>query len=280
MNKKTWLYIFTFALTFIILYYFSSQNEKSQEINEEKYTFIESKLNIGDLKELQELKLKAQNTQNNSVMLSAQREVSQNNKENIESKTDSNKSQNLDSKNKIYDITLPKTHTMSSQDSEIKPKIESKNTESKIDPQKIPLLKITQRITQIDSKDSKENQNDLKKPQIIAFFSKECLECGDILPHINALAKTHKNIEFIILNAKDSKIYDATFLNELYFLNLLEVDGALNGLLKGLKRKFNLEIRNYKEPLFLIIQNERINAVIQGIVTQEMLELEIQNLGG
>lgn len=117
------------------------------------------------------------------------------------------------------------------------------------------------------------------KPKILAFFSKDCKHCTDILPHINNLATTHKNAIIVALNQNGNTINDSTFLRQEYFLNLQEVNNAFFPLLDSIKRRLNIEIRDFNAPIFFILdKQDSILKSLEGLVTQEMLEYEIQKL--
>lgn len=114
--------------------------------------------------------------------------------------------------------------------------------------------------------------------KVIFIFPKDCTLCVGITPHINSLSKSHKDIDFIILNQKDIIESNTLFDKNTTFTNLVETQNNLTTLIDSIKRKLNIEIRDFHAPLVLFInKNGEISHTIEGAFTEEMIESQIAN---
>ncbi len=123
----------------------------------------------------------------------------------------------------------------------------------------------------------------LKGMTIIAIFSKDCNMCNDILPHIANLTSRLDNVSALIL--RDEIPLKKNFLipKNAKITELVGMDNALSFMLDSIKRSLNIEIRDYDEPLLLLLDSSgTILRSYEGAVIEEILEIDINefNLKG
>ncbi|MWV63112.1 hypothetical protein DCO58_00590 [Helicobacter saguini] len=161
--------------------------------------------------------------------------------------------------------------------------IESKNIDSKADSKKDNIFDINIQNSKQDSKKvlfnitSLSNNNAFSnKPKVVMIYPKDCNLCSGITPHINNLARNHKDIDFIILNQKDIIESNILLDKNIVFTNLVETQNDLTFIIDSIKRKLNVERRDFNAPLALIVdKNGEILQMIEGAITEEMIESDI-----
>ncbi len=123
---------------------------------------------------------------------------------------------------------------------------------------------------------------DNNKVKVIAFFPKECNMCMPTLIHLNNLLGRTKALQVIVLSeqALHANTYrDIPITLNTHIINLVDKDKKFGLFIDSLKRTLNIEIRDYKVPLFLLqdTQNNTTQS-IEGAVLEEIFEQEITQL--
>ncbi|RDU65320.1 hypothetical protein CQA53_06495 [Helicobacter didelphidarum] len=126
------------------------------------------------------------------------------------------------------------------------------------------------------------------KITLFAIFPQNCNICSMILPHLNNLGSRFENLQIFILHQQENKqinMKDSLISQNLHFQNLIFTTqkNASNKdftfFLDSLKRRLNVEIKNFNAPLFLMLdKNNFITQSYEGSIIEEMLENDIYML--
>lgn len=133
-------------------------------------------------------------------------------------------------------------------------------------------------INTIDKKSMLSN-NSVK---IFAFFPNDCNMCIPTLIHINNLLYRSKNLQVFILskqtlNSNGYKDFPITLSYNL--IELVDKNNKLDLFIDSLKRALNIEIRDYKAPLFILQDTKNnITQSIEGAVLEEIFEQTVAEL--
>lgn len=118
--------------------------------------------------------------------------------------------------------------------------------------------------------------------KIIAFFPKECDMCMPTLIHLSNLLSRNKSLQVIAISNQalhTSGYRDFPMILNPQIINLIDVNKKFDLLLDSVKRALNIEIRDYKAPIFLI--QDKHNVILQsieGAVLEEIFEQIISQL--
>lgn len=139
--------------------------------------------------------------------------------------------------------------------------------------------KIQLHVTSAGNKQSMLSSNAVK---IFAFFPKDCNMCMPTFIHINNLLHRTKSLQVFILSktplhANNYRDFPITLNKGL--INLVDTESKFDLFLDSLKRVLNIEIRDYKAPLFILQDTENnITQSIEGVVLEEVLEQIVAEL--
>lgn len=118
--------------------------------------------------------------------------------------------------------------------------------------------------------------------KIIAFFPKDCSVCMPTLIHLSNLLNRNKSLQVIVIS--DHALHMSAYkdfpvsLNP-QIINLVDVNKKFGLLLDSIKRALNIEIRDYKDPIFLI--QDKHNVILQsieGAVLEEVFDITISQI--
>lgn len=118
--------------------------------------------------------------------------------------------------------------------------------------------------------------------KIFAFFPKDCSACMPTFIHLNNLLGRIQPLQIFIISEQnlDKIVYkDFPITLNSKLINLTDSSNKLTLLLDSLKRSLNIEIRDYKAPIFFIQDTK--NAIVwsgEGAVLEELFEFHIQNI--
>lgn len=118
--------------------------------------------------------------------------------------------------------------------------------------------------------------------KIIAFFPKECYMCMPTLTHLSSLLSRNKSFQVIVISNQalnTSGYRDFPMVLNPQIINLIDANKKFDLLLDSVKRALNIEIRDYKAPIFLI--QDRHNVILQsieGAVLEEIFNQIISQL--
>ena len=190
----------------------------------------------------------------------------------IESKAESSpkdsnqNTQTKDMSDKKYEIVLP----------EVTPNKDSSKKDSNVKILISP-VKSGENATQSTAQNSPK---DTPKARIIALFSKDCKASSAILGHLNNLGFRLKDIDIFVLNERRENIGSNAFLaNNINVFNLYSGDNKFTFLLDSIKRKLNMEIKDFEAPIFLLLKGDNsVVKSIEGLVVEEILEIEIKEI--
>ncbi len=175
--------------------------------------------------------------------------------------SDTDENTKSDSKIEAYDFTNTSNNTIA--------KISLQHANNKIQLQ----------LTNTANKQSMLSSNAVK---IFAFFPKECSMCMPTFIHINNLLHRSKDLQIFILSkqAIDANSYrDFPITLSQNLVNLVDTNNKLDLFLDSLKRTLNIEIRDYKAPLFILQDtNNNIIQSIEGAVLEEIFEQMVTEL--
>lgn len=134
-------------------------------------------------------------------------------------------------------------------------------------------------LVQKQDKQSLLQDNAIK---IIAFFPKDCSMCVPTLIHLNNLLNRNKFLQVVVISDKalhTSNYRDFPMALNTQIVNLVDVNKKFDLLLDSIKRALNIEIRDYKAPIFLIQDTSNvILQSIEGAVLEEIFEQIISQL--
>lgn len=118
--------------------------------------------------------------------------------------------------------------------------------------------------------------------KVIAFFPNECNMCMPTLIHLSNLLSRNKFLQVFVISEQalhTSGYKDFPMVLNSQIINLVDVNKKSDLLLDSMKKALNMEIRDYKAPIFFIQDTHNvILQSIEGAVLEEIFEQTISQL--
>ncbi len=174
--------------------------------------------------------------------------------------SDENKdAKKVDNKQEVYNFESSKQDFL----------VEIKNVDNNI---QIPI---------IDKKSGKNILED-NNVKIIAIFPINCNMCMPTLIHLSNLAARTKELKVIVLSQTElnNKLYkDFLPPSSPKFQDFISADKNFPFFIDSLKRNLNIEIKDFKSPLFLLIDNtNNVTRSYEGAILEEIFESDVNDI--
>ncbi len=124
-----------------------------------------------------------------------------------------------------------------------------------------------------------DGRNDAK---ILAIFPQDCSMCIPTLIHLSNLASRTRGLKVVVLSQSmiNTKVYkDFLPQSSPRFPNLIASNKDFEFFIDSVKRALNIEIKDFKSPLFLLIDNN--NNVVrsyEGAILEEIFEKDVSEI--